>query len=152
MDFAESELHRDIRASVRAIAEKYGHTYYQRTAADGSRSEELWNEVAEAGFIGVNLPEEYGGGGLGISELAVVGEELAAHGDLECGPLPAPRGKGVAQPWEVLLRPRDGKGEAQDRQGPRDGATQQAHDSSFRLAVDRESKHTRLAGRRARFT
>lgn len=80
MDFAESELHRDIRASVRAIAEKYGHAYYQRTAAEGSRSEELWNEVAEAGFVGVNLPEEYGGGGLGISELAIVGEELAAHG------------------------------------------------------------------------
>lgn len=80
MDFAASELHRDIRASVRAIAEKYGHAYYQRTAAEGSRSEELWNEVAQAGFVGVNLPEEYGGGGLGISELAIVGEELAAHG------------------------------------------------------------------------
>lgn len=80
MDFAESTLHSDIRASVRAIAQKYGHAYYQRTAAEGSHSEELWNEVAEAGFAGVNLPEEYGGGGLGISELAIVGEELAAHG------------------------------------------------------------------------
>ena len=80
MDFAASELLRDIRASLSAIAEKYGHAYYQRTAAEGSRSEELWNEVAEAGFVGVNLPEEYGGGGLGISELAIVGEELAAHG------------------------------------------------------------------------
>lgn len=80
MDFAESELHRDIRASVHAIADKYGHAYYQRAAAEGSHSEELWNEVAAAGFVGVSLPEEYGGGGLGISELAVVGEELAAHG------------------------------------------------------------------------
>ena len=41
---------------------------------------ELWSAVARAGFIGVNIPEEYGGGGMGILELSIVGEELAAAG------------------------------------------------------------------------
>jgi alkylation response protein AidB-like acyl-CoA dehydrogenase len=36
--------------------------------------------VAEQGFLGVNVPEEYGGGGGGITELAAVAEELAAQG------------------------------------------------------------------------
>ena len=37
-------------------------------------------ELAAAGFLGVNVPAEYGGGGMGISELAIVLEELATHG------------------------------------------------------------------------
>ena len=41
---------------------------------------ELWDAVGDAGFLGVHLPEEYGGGGGGLSELAIVSEELAAHG------------------------------------------------------------------------
>ena len=36
--------------------------------------------IAELGFLGVHLPEEYGGGGAGMSELAIVCEELAAVG------------------------------------------------------------------------
>ena len=36
--------------------------------------------MSGAGFVGVNLPAEHGGGGMGISELAIVTEELAAHG------------------------------------------------------------------------
>jgi alkylation response protein AidB-like acyl-CoA dehydrogenase len=36
--------------------------------------------LAQHGFIGINLPEEYGGGGAGMSELAIVCEETAAHG------------------------------------------------------------------------
>ena len=36
--------------------------------------------MAEQGFLGVNVPEEYGGGGGGITELAAVAEELAAQG------------------------------------------------------------------------
>ena len=36
------------------------------------RTDELWNAVAEPGFLGVNVPEEYGGGGGGIAELATV--------------------------------------------------------------------------------
>lgn len=41
---------------------------------------ELWDTLGENGFLGVNIPEAYGGGGMGISELAIVCEELASEG------------------------------------------------------------------------
>ena len=43
---------------------------------------QLWQEAGKLGFLGVNLPERYGGGGAGMYELSLVLEELAAAG---CG-------------------------------------------------------------------
>lgn len=80
MDFLESEEQTLLRKSVQKIATKYGHEYYAREARDGKKAVALWNELAEAGFLGINLPAEHGGGGLGIYELAIVCEELAAVG------------------------------------------------------------------------
>jgi alkylation response protein AidB-like acyl-CoA dehydrogenase len=80
VDFAESDEHRDLRTAVATIARDFGPKYFLAHAADRTPCTELWNAVAEAGFVGVNVPEEYGGGGAGLTELAIVGEELAAHG------------------------------------------------------------------------
>jgi alkylation response protein AidB-like acyl-CoA dehydrogenase len=80
MDFLESEEHVLLRASVQKIAAKYGHAYYAREAREGGKADQMWKELADAGFLGINLPEEYGGGGLGIYELAIVCEELAHAG------------------------------------------------------------------------
>ncbi|UBI37274.1 MULTISPECIES: acyl-CoA dehydrogenase family protein [Streptomyces] len=49
--------------------------------ARGLSPDELWAEAGKLGYLGVNLPEEYGGGGAGIVELAIVLEELAAAGN-----------------------------------------------------------------------
>ncbi len=76
----ESDEHRMLRESVSGIASKYGHRYYLEKARSGGSTTELWKELAASGFIGVSIPEEYGGGGAGISELAIVCEELAAAG------------------------------------------------------------------------
>ncbi len=80
MDFDESDEQRMLREGVARIVRRYGHEYYVRKARSGERSVELWDELAKEGFLGVNLPEAYGGGGLGIYELALVCEELAAAG------------------------------------------------------------------------
>lgn len=69
-----------IRESVAKISAKYGHEYFAERARGGENIGELWKELGEAGLLGVHLPEEYGGGGAGLSELVVVVEELAAHG------------------------------------------------------------------------
>jgi hypothetical protein len=53
-----------------------------RQARSGGKTTELWEEVAKHGYLGVNVPEEYGGGGGGIGDLAAVLEELCATG---CG-------------------------------------------------------------------
>jgi alkylation response protein AidB-like acyl-CoA dehydrogenase len=80
VDFVESDEHRDLRAAVGAIAESFGGTYYAEHARAGEPCSELWTALGNAGFVGVNVPEEYGGGGGGLVELALVCEEIAARG------------------------------------------------------------------------
>jgi alkylation response protein AidB-like acyl-CoA dehydrogenase len=82
VNFTETEEQQALRAAVADLASKYGYAYFTRQARSGGRLTELWQEAAKLGFIGVNLPEEYGGGGAGMYELAIVLEELAAAG---CG-------------------------------------------------------------------
>ena len=69
-----------LREAVAKIGAGFGHSYFQEQTRTGGRTDELWQAVAEPGFLSVHLPEEYGGGGGGISELAIVSEELAAQG------------------------------------------------------------------------
>jgi alkylation response protein AidB-like acyl-CoA dehydrogenase len=76
----ETDEHKDLRVAVRALGERYGRAYFLRTAASGTAPAELWKEAAGLGYLGVNLPEAYGGGGAGIAELSVVLEELGAAG------------------------------------------------------------------------
>ncbi|MCP9208998.1 acyl-CoA dehydrogenase family protein [Streptomyces sp. NEAU-Y11] len=59
----------DLRAAVAALGK--GH---------GGDINELWKEAGKLGYLGINLPEEYGGGGGGIAELSIVLEELGAAG------------------------------------------------------------------------
>jgi alkylation response protein AidB-like acyl-CoA dehydrogenase len=80
VDFKQTDEHVMLREAVSAIANKFGHEYYVAKARSDGRTTELWDAVGEAGFLGVNVPEEYGGGGGGITELAMVTEELAAAG------------------------------------------------------------------------
>jgi alkylation response protein AidB-like acyl-CoA dehydrogenase len=80
MDFQESDEQVMLRQAAAGIAGRFGHDWFVRTARAGERSDELWQALARQGFIGVNTPEAYGGGGMGISELAIVCEEMAAAG------------------------------------------------------------------------
>ncbi len=80
MDFAETDEHRALRAAVAEIASDFGPRYYAERAAARRPCAELWKALGEAGFIGVNIPEAYGGGGGGLTELALVCEEIAAAG------------------------------------------------------------------------
>jgi alkylation response protein AidB-like acyl-CoA dehydrogenase len=80
MDFSESAEHTLLRQAVRDLATGFGHEYYAACTRDDRRPDELWAAVADHGFLAVHLPEAHGGGGAGISELAIVCEELAAVG------------------------------------------------------------------------
>ncbi|MEV1286053.1 acyl-CoA dehydrogenase [Micromonospora sp. NPDC049679] len=69
-----------LRDAVRALGRRYGHDYFVAKAKAGEHTTELWAEAGKLGYLGVNVPAEYGGGGGGITELAIVCEELAAAG------------------------------------------------------------------------
>ncbi|WP_425830975.1 acyl-CoA dehydrogenase family protein [Streptomyces fractus] len=76
----ETEEHRALRAAVAALGKRFGRDYMTRVTAAEGHPQELWAEAAKLGYLGVNLPEEYGGGGGGIAELSIVLEELGAAG------------------------------------------------------------------------
>jgi alkylation response protein AidB-like acyl-CoA dehydrogenase len=69
-----------MREAVRSICEGFGPAYTRRCTEAGEPPRELWAALAENGYLGVNLPEDYGGGGLGMSALQAVGEEISAAG------------------------------------------------------------------------
>ncbi|TXS36531.1 acyl-CoA dehydrogenase family protein [Streptomyces sp. OR43] len=76
----ETEEQQALRAAVAALGKRYGREYSTDLARKGEHPRDLWSEAGKLGYLGVNLPEEYGGGGCGITELAIVLEELGAAG------------------------------------------------------------------------
>ena len=82
MDFRETEEQIALRKAVAELGRRYGHAYAAPRARAREPLTELWTEAGQSGFVGLNLPEQYGGGGAGMYELSIVGEELNAAG---CG-------------------------------------------------------------------
>ncbi len=78
--FTESEERQDLRRQVARLASKYGREYFTGQARSGGKTTDLWLEMGKNGYLGINIPEEYGGGGGGIGDIAAVCEELAAQG------------------------------------------------------------------------
>ncbi len=67
-----------LRRTVREFARR--EVAPRAAAIDATQSfpEESWRQAAELGLLGASAPAEYGGAGLGLAELCIVGEELAA--------------------------------------------------------------------------
>jgi alkylation response protein AidB-like acyl-CoA dehydrogenase len=80
--FTENDERRALRSAAADLGRRYGYSYFTEQARSGGRLTELWQEAGRLGFLGVNLPERYGGGGAGLYELSLVLEELSAAG---CG-------------------------------------------------------------------
>lgn len=78
--FTEPEERAELRKQVAKLAGKFGRDYFVAQARSGGKTTDLWLEIGRAGYLGINIPEEYGGGGGGIYDMQIVGEELAAAG------------------------------------------------------------------------
>jgi len=79
-DFTESPERKALRSAVGELGRKYGRDYFEQCAKEGRKTTELWQEAGKLGYLGVAVPEEYGGGGGDIGDLAAVCEELATAG------------------------------------------------------------------------
>ncbi len=80
MEYGETQEHRMIRDTVREIADDYDWEYWQQCIRNKEFPEEYWQDLADDGWLGVTIPEEYGGVGMGMLEMTMVIEELSRGG------------------------------------------------------------------------
>jgi acyl-CoA dehydrogenase len=80
MEFAEPEELTLIRDSVRRLCADYPDEYWARCDAEETFPWAFYEAMAAAGWVGIAIPETYGGSGRGITEASVVLEEVAASG------------------------------------------------------------------------
>ncbi len=69
-----------IRVAVRALCDNYGENYWLEMDRVGGYPTDFVAELTKAGFLGVLIPEQYGGSGLGVLEAAAVMEEVSRSG------------------------------------------------------------------------
>ena len=80
MDFSVSEDHRAIREGVSAVVRSFDDQYWLARDEDGAFPKEFHRAMAKAGWLGITMPLEYGGAGLGVTEAAIMMNEVASHG------------------------------------------------------------------------
>lgn len=80
MDFSVDTTHSDIREAVRALCAGFPDEYWAQHDRDEEFPWDFYKAVVDGGWLGLTVPAEYGGGGLGVTEAAIVEQEIAASG------------------------------------------------------------------------
>src|SRR5690606_31195571 len=80
MGFGPNQLHDDIRAAVRQMCARFPDEYWRERDQTQTFPWEFYQAVVEGGWLGLTIPEEYGGGGMGVTEAAIVEQEISASG------------------------------------------------------------------------
>jgi acyl-CoA dehydrogenase len=75
-----SESQRLVQKSIRNICEDFDHEYWRTKSDEGEYPHEFVDELADHGWMGALIPDEYGGADLGTPETVVMMEEIAANG------------------------------------------------------------------------
>jgi acyl-CoA dehydrogenase len=69
-----------IREGVRAVCAGFGDDYWLARDDDGKFPREFHRAMAQGGWLGITMPEEFGGSGLGVTEAMTMMNEVASHG------------------------------------------------------------------------
>ncbi|ELY92146.1 acyl-CoA dehydrogenase family protein [Natrinema altunense] len=91
MNFEATNERSMIQSTAEAVAAEYGPEYWREKEEAGEFAQGFWDELAEAGFHGLLIPEEYDGAGMGMQEMGLAMETLCAEG---CG---------MAGTWYLVL-------------------------------------------------
>ena len=86
MDFTLSEEQRMMQRLIRDICDDYGLEYWREKDEAADFPHEIWDDLTDAGFMGLTIPQEYDGEGLGMEEIAAVGLALGRNGGGVSGP------------------------------------------------------------------
>ena len=77
---ANQDPHEELREGVRRICADFPDEYWRRCENDHEFPWAFYEAVAAGGWVGIAVPEAYGGGGAGITEASILLEEIAASG------------------------------------------------------------------------
>jgi len=91
MNFESTDERAMIRSTAESVAAEYGPEYWREKEENGEFAQRFWDELSEAGFHGLLVPEEYDGAGMGMQEMGLTMETLCAEG---CG---------MAGTWYLVL-------------------------------------------------
>jgi acyl-CoA dehydrogenase len=80
MDFALSNEQRELRDAIGKVCAKFDLAYWRDCDASERYPEEFYREMVNGGWVGLTLPSEYGGAGLGITEAALVMQTIVESG------------------------------------------------------------------------
>jgi acyl-CoA dehydrogenase len=80
MDFAPTAQQDSIRDAVAKICSRFDDAYWLGKDRDGGFPHEFYDAMAQAGWLGICIPEEFGGAGLGIAEAAVMMRTISESG------------------------------------------------------------------------
>ena len=80
MDFQLTDEQEAIRSEVRRLCSRFDDDYWREKDKSHSFPEEFYQAFAEGGWLGIAMPEEYGGAGCGITEAALIMQEASASG------------------------------------------------------------------------
>jgi acyl-CoA dehydrogenase len=80
MTFELTGAQQEIRAAVVRLSARFGDDYWLAKDSEGGFPHEFHRAMAEAGWLGIAMPEDYGGSGLGIAEAAVLMQAVAESG------------------------------------------------------------------------
>jgi len=76
----KSELHQELKHAVAELCRRFPDAYWRELDNRRAYPEEFVQAVTDAGYMATLIPEEYGGAGLGVSEAAVILEEIHRSG------------------------------------------------------------------------
>jgi acyl-CoA dehydrogenase len=80
MNFDYTDEQKAIREGVAAVASAFDAHYWLARDNDGQFPRDFHQAMAEGGWLGITMPTEYGGSGLGVSDAAIMMNEVAQHG------------------------------------------------------------------------
>src|SRR6266404_2449204 len=80
MNFSLSEDQLAVRAGVESVCARFGDDYWLKKDREGGFPHDFYEAVARAGWLGIAMPAEFGGAGLGITEAALMMETVSASG------------------------------------------------------------------------
>jgi len=80
MDFQLNEQQQAIRAAIEKICAQFDDDYWLARDTDGAFPEEFVKAITDGGWLGIAMPEAYGGAGLGITETAIMAHTIARSG------------------------------------------------------------------------